>query len=143
MIDAPTLTDRLTDITHGDPDTEFTGDEQAVRDWLAEQPTAEYATAAREEIDGRPVALDEEINGHSLQEIIRSHNDDPDAYEAGYVIDAGKTIVQYRHRDASEKPPIKSDEAADALASHIDALVARAVWAEVLPDARAKFLAEA
>lgn len=143
MIDASTLIDRLIDIAQRDPDTTFTGDEQAVRDWLAEQPTDTYATAAREEIDGRAVALDEEINGHTLREIIRSHNDDPEGYEAGYVIDAGKTIVQYRHRGVDEKPPIKSDEVADALASHIDDLVARAVWGEVLPDARAAFLDEA
>ena len=75
----------------------------------------------------------------SVAEVITSRNNDPANFDAAYVIRSDRTVVQYFKPYVGGKEPIPESDVTAEMESHVSKLVTRAVNAELLSRAEAKF----
>ena len=146
-VTATDIHDRLTEMDSDDStDFALAADvtESDVGGWLDGIDTDALADDANDAI-GRTTVTDlsdpQGIGGNDLSvaDVIESHNDDPDAFEAAYILRPNRTIVQYHKPWIGGKEPIGSDEVDDILGEHVSRLVDRVVAGELMERAREKF----
>lgn len=75
----------------------------------------------------------------SLNECIKSRNDDPSDYEAAYVLRADRTFIQYFKPYIGGKEPIPESDVHTAMEDHVADLVTQTINAELLKWAQAEF----
>lgn len=144
---APELYDRLTELDSSD-NNQFTltdgTTESDVQTWLNGKDVSKLETAADQKINRTTITdlqADAGIGNDNLCvcDVIESHNDNPDNYEAAYLIRADRTFVQYFERGVGGKKPIPESDVQAELDDHISEMVDRAVNAELLSQAKTEF----
>lgn len=118
--------------------------ESDVQAWYDGIDVAALETEANNQIGGTVVTdceqrLDIGNGTYCINEIAESHNDDPDDVQSAYVIETGRTTVQYFKRGVGGKQPMTESEAQSELDDHLSELVDRAVNSELISRAQAEF----
>jgi len=118
--------------------------ESDVQTWLDSKNVGKLETEADNQIDRKTITdllANHLINGKEMCicEVIKSHNDDPEDYESAYLIEGGRTIVQYKKRGVNGNQPITESEVDTEMRNHVSEMVNRAVNAELLSRAKTKF----
>ena len=140
---ASDLIDRLRDASADDEDTFTLADsvtEADIEGFHQQFGFAETAKTYADQIQSTLITdLDTDINGHSAREVIASHNNDPDAVDACYVIRADRTIVQPFAPGVGGKEPMDADRAEAERQAHVQRLAEQAAAGDLLDAARAEF----
>jgi hypothetical protein len=144
---ATELYDRLIELDSGSSGPFALADnatESDVVTWLDSKDVSKLETAADDEISRTAITdlqADVGIGDDNLCVcgVIESHNDNPDNYEAAYVIRADRTIVQYKKRGVGGNQPIAEADVQAELDAHVAEMVNRAVNAELLKRAKTEF----
>jgi len=147
MIAATQLYNRLTEM-HNDDGTEFTlqadTTESDVQTWYDGIDTQVLESEidsqiTRTEITDLQASANIGPDNLSVAEVITSRNNDPANFDAAYVIRSDRTVVQYFKPYVGGKEPIPAADVTAEMESHVSKLATRAVNAELLSRAEAKF----
>jgi len=144
---ATELYDRLTELDSDDnnPFTFAEGiKESDVQTWLDSKDVSKLESEADEQISRTTITdlkADAGIGNDNLCvcDVIESHNDNPNNYEAAYLIRTNRTIVQYKKRGVGGNQPIAESDVQTELDDHVAEMVNRAVNAELLSRAKTEF----
>ena len=146
-MDASDLIDRLRDASADDQDAFTLADSVTDADIEAFYERFGFDAAVKtyaEQIASTVITdLDTDINGHSAREVIASHNNDPDAVDACYVIRADRTIVQPFAPAVGGKEPMDAERAESERQAHVNRLAEQAAAGDLLEAARKEFGASA
>jgi hypothetical protein len=143
---APEIYNRLTELD-SDDNSDFTlathTSESDVQTWYDGIDVAQLESDADSQIDRTTVTDLTQGNigpdNLSVNEVIRSRNDDPSDYEAAYLIRGDRTFVQYFKPKVGGKEPIPEAEVESWMSDHVAELVDRTVNAELLDRAKTEF----
>jgi len=118
--------------------------ESDVQTWLDGKDVSQLEAAADDEISRTTITdleVDVDIGNNNLCvcDVIESHNDDPDDYEAAYLIQSNRTLVQYKKRGVEGNQPITEAAVQSELDDHVSEMIDRAVNAELLSQAKTEF----
>jgi len=143
---ASEIYDRLTELDSDD--NQFTlasGTTQSdVQTWLDNLDVSKLETEADNQIERTAVtdlSAPQGIGSDNLSvsDVIESRNDDPADFEAGYILRAGRTFVQYFQRGVGGKQPIAEVDAQAELDNHVAEMIDKAVAAELIKRAKSAF----
>jgi len=118
--------------------------ESDVQSWFDSVDVADLKTTVDNQIS-RTIITDLEADAGigddnlCVCDVIESHNDDPDDYEAAYLIRADRTFVQYKKRGVAGNQPISEANVQAELDDHVSEMVDRAVNGELLNRAKTEF----
>lgn len=143
---ATEIYDRLTEMDSDDesPFT-LTSDTSGsdVQTWYDNQDVSQLESDADNQIERTAITDltqgDIGPNNLSLNECIKSRNDDPSDFEAAYVLRAGRTVIQYFKPHIGGKEPIPESDVHTLMEDHVGDLVSQAVSSELLRRAQAEF----
>jgi len=143
---ATDLYDRLTELDSDDK-SDFslaTGvSESDVQTWFDNQNVSRLESEADSQIERTAITdLTQGAvgpNNLSVNKCIESRDDDPDNFEAAYVLRADRTFIQYFKPKVGGKEPIPEADVETEMADHVAELVDRTVNAELLDRAQAEF----
>ena len=144
---ATELYDRLTEMNSddGDPFTLASGTtESDIQTWLDGKDVSKLESEADSQIERTTVtdlSAPQDIGSDNLSvaDIIDSRNDDPENFEAAYILRASRTFIQYFRRGVGGKEPIPEADVQAELDDHVAEMVERAVAAELLKRAKTEF----
>ena len=143
---ATEIYDRLTELD-SDDDSDFTlvtdTTESDVQTWYDNQDVSQLESDADSQIERAAITDltqgDVGPNNLSVKECIESRNDDPNNYDAAYVLRTDRTFIQYFKPKVGGKEPIPEADVETWMADHVSELVDRTVNAELLDRAKTEF----
>ena len=143
---ATEIYDRLTELD-SDDEQDFTLDgdttESDVQTWYDGIDVSQLESDADSQIERTALTDltqgDVGPNNLSVNECIKSRNDDPSNYESAYVLRADRTFIQYFKPEIGGKEPMPKAEVESWMADHVAELVDRIVNAELLDRAKTEF----
>jgi len=118
--------------------------ESDVEGWLNNKDVAKLESQANGQISRLTVTdLEADVNVSNddlcMCDVIESRGDDPNDFEAAYIIRSNRTFVQYFKRGVGGKQPIAEADVQTELDEHVTEMVNRAVNAELLSRAKSEF----
>jgi hypothetical protein len=143
---ATELYDRLTELDSDATDPFALQDgvtESDIQTWYDNQDVSQLESDADTQIERTAITDltrgDVGPDNLSVNECIKSRNDDPSNYEAAYVLRADRTFIQYFKPKVGGKEPIPEADVDAQMADHVAEKVERAVNAELLSRAKTEF----
>jgi len=143
---APEIYNRLTELD-SDDNSDFSlatnTTESDVQTWLDGIDVAQLESDADSQIDR--TAITDLTQGSvgpdnlSVNECIKSRNDDPSNFESAYLIRADRTFIQYFKPKVGGREPIPEADVRSWMGDHVADMVDRAVNAELLSRAKTEF----
>lgn len=137
---------RLTELD-SDDESDFTlatdTSESDVQTWYDNQDVSKLESDADSQIERTAITnLTQGSVGPdnlSVKKCIKSRNDDPDNFEAAYVLRKDRTFIQYFKPKVGGKEPISEADVEAEMTDHVAEMVGRAVNAELLSRAKTEF----